>query len=270
MGRATLMRGLHSVAVMVGTIVLAATLATGTATAQIDPAKLPAARTAAASLLAIAKGSETTGRVPRANDPAVRQLLDTVFDARDVVAGRGISFQELGLLTERMVTGARIGTVYMLAGTGATDLAQLANDPQADDKVNRNVVRFAPEMGDFLDFELHIQGAVIEAVLTRLSTMRPDEAARPNFQSGIASIRQSSLRTVASVIETLAVDGLTDDWRRARLPALAAIAPRLARFLQAGQKADLQRLASARADATADPGLKRSLTAFGRTVAGGQ
>ncbi|MDC7788021.1 hypothetical protein PQJ75_29555 [Rhodoplanes sp. TEM] len=252
-------------AAAIGLLVLAV-LAAAPVAAQIDPGKLAAAQAATLRFLTLARGSETTGRMPRESDPTVRQLLDTVFDTRDV---RGpISFQELAPLSQRMVTGARIGTAYMLAGTGAPDLPALAKDPQADAKVNRNVVRFAPEMGRFLDFELRIQGAIVEAVLVQLAGMRAEEAARPNVQAGIASIRQGSLRTVASVIETLAVDGLSDDWRRARLPALAAIAPRLARFLEPAQRAELGRLAAACADAMTDPGLKRSLAAFGRTVDG--
>jgi hypothetical protein len=157
----------------------------------------------------------------------------------------------------------------MLAGTGAADLATLAQDPKADEKVNRNVVAFAPEMGRFLDFQLRIQGAIVEAVLARIATARPGDAATPTFQTGIAQIRRSSLRTVASVIETLAVDGLSDDWRRARLPALGAIGPRLAKFLQPDQKAELQTLVAACVEAMNDPRVKQGLQAFGRTITGG-
>ncbi|WP_146618813.1 hypothetical protein [Rhodoplanes elegans] len=242
-------------------------LAATVAQARVDPARLSAAQSAAARFMQLAKGFETTGQVPRESDPAVRPLLDMVFDTSDVTGP--VSFQELTPLSQRMVTGAQIGTVYMLAGTGTTDLAGLANDPQADAKVNRNVVRFAPEMGRFLDFELVVQNAIVEAVLVQLASAKPAELARPNFQSGLASIRQGSLRTVASVIETLTVDGLSDEWRRSRLPALAGIAPRLARFLEPGQRASLEQLALACADAMADPSLKRSLQAFARTVAGG-
>lgn len=241
----------------------------GSAAAEIDPAKLPAAKTAAARFLALAKDSETSGQLPRDSDPAAKPLLDAVFDASDVGTGRAVSFQELTPLSERMVTGAKVGTAYMLAGTGAPDLGALAQDPQADEKVNRNVIRFAPEMGRFFDFQLRIQAAIVEAVLARIATARPGDAATPTFQNGIAQIRRGSLRTVASVIETLAVDGLSDDWRRARLPALAAVGPRLAQFLQPDQKAELQKLVAACADVMSNTQVKQGLQAFGRTVAGG-
>jgi hypothetical protein len=256
---------------LVPALLLLATTAwlAGPAAADIDPAKLPAAKSAAASFLALAKGSETSGQVPRENDPATRPLLDVVFDARDIEAGRTIAVQELTPLNERMVTGAQVGTAYMLAGTGAADLGTLAQDPQADEKVNRRVIRFAPEMGRFLDFQLRIQGAIIEAVLARMASARPPEAATPTFQSGIAQIRQGSLRTVASVIETMAVDGLSDDWRRARLPALTAVGLQFARFLQPDQKAELQKLAVACADVMNDARVKQDLQAFAQMIAGG-
>lgn len=256
----------HVFAAMLASVAVVILLATAVAQARVDPAKLSAAQSAAARFLQLAKGSGTSGQVPRESDPAVRPLLDMVFDTSDIAGP--VSFQELTPLSQRMVTGAQIGTVYMLAGTGAADLAGLANDPQADAKVNRNVVRFAPEMGRFLDFELVVQSAIVEAVLVQLASATPAELARPNFQSGLASIRQGSLRTVASVIETLTVDGLSDEWRRNRLPALAGIAPRLARFLEPGQRADLERLAITCADAMSDPTLKRTLQAFARTIAG--
>jgi hypothetical protein len=236
------------------------------AAAQVERGKLTIARNAADSFVTLAKGSATSGEAPRLNEPAVRQLLDAVFDTSDVETARTVPFDELSALSERMLTGVKVGVVYMLAGTGATDLSQLGGQ-DAGDKVNGNVVRFAPEMGRFFDFQMRIQGAVVEAVLTRLATAKPEDLARPNFKSGLADIRDGSTRSVSGVIETLAVNGLTETWRRERLPALAAIAPRLARFLDAQQKSDLRQVALACAAVMDDAQVKAGLQAIAKVVA---
>jgi hypothetical protein len=256
----TLVRGFSAVAALVATL-------PWPAAAQIEHDKLILARNAAASFVELAKGSQTSGEAPRLSDPAVKQLLDAVFDARDVEAARSVPFTELSGLSERMVTGVKIGAVYMLAGTGATDLSELGGGPDAGRKVNLNIVKFAPEMGRFFDFQIRIQGAVVEAVLTRLSTARPEDLARANFRSGLADIRDGSARSVAGVIETIAVNGLSDAWRRERLSALSAIAPRLARFLEAQQKSELRQVALAGADVMDDADVKAGLQAFAKIVA---
>jgi hypothetical protein len=239
------------------------------AAAQIERSKLTVAKNAADSFVRLAKGSETSGEAPRLSDLAVKKLLDAVFDAGDVEAAQSVPFNELAGLSERMVTGVKVGVVYMLAGTGATDLSQLGGGQDAGDKVNLNVIKFAPEMGRFFDFQMRIQGAVVDAVLTRLATAKPEDLARANFKSGLADIRDGSARSVSGVIETLAVNGLSEAWRRERLPALAAIAPRLARFLEAQQKSDLRQVALACADVMDDADVKAGLKAFADAMTGG-
>lgn len=237
--------------------------------AAYDAAKLPAAKFAAAAFATAAQNSENTGAVPRDADPAARRLLEAVFDARDLDDGQAVPFKALTALSERMMTGVKVGVIYMLAGTGARDLSELGSDPAGAEKVNLNVIKFAPEMGRFFDFQLRVQGAVVDAVLDRLATARPEDLARPDFQRGLADIRLGSARTVSGVIETLAVNGLSDEWRRRRMPAITAMGPRLARFLQDEQKQQLKELALACADVMNDAQVKRSLQGFAAAVSGG-
>ena len=244
-----------SVAVLIGP-------ACSSAAAQIEAGKVLAAKAAANQFVALAKGSDKSGAAPRESEPGVKRLLDAVFDARDVEAAKSIPFQALSPLGERMQAGTLVGLVYMLAGTGATNLGEVGTDPAAGEKINLNVIKFAPEMGRYLDFQIKIQGAVVDAVLVRLSSAKPEERARPNLQSGISNIQQGSARSVAGVIETLAVNGLTEEWRRERLPALTHIAPKLAKFLESAQKTELQQLARACADVMDDPQVKKSLQEF--------
>jgi hypothetical protein len=238
------------------------------AAAQIDAGKLAASKTASTNFLALAKGSETSGNAPRESDPAVKRLLETVFDSTDVQAAKSVTFQQLGPLTERMMNGVRVGVAYMLAGTGTTDLSQIAADAEGAVKVNLNVIKFAPEMGRFFDFQLYVQGAVADGTMARLASAKPEELARPNFQSGLADIRQGSARAVAGAIETLAVNGITEEWRRDRLPALRVIAPRLAKLLLPDQKAELKQLAIACADLMDDAQVKKTLQDFAAVVGG--
>ena len=63
--------------------------------AQVDPQKLPAAKAALASFAERAKGSEKTDKVPRMNDPAIKKLLDVIFDISDITAAKTIPFDSL-------------------------------------------------------------------------------------------------------------------------------------------------------------------------------
>ena len=236
------------------------------AAAQVDAAKLPAAKAAADKFMAMAKGSENTGNPPREADPAAKGLIEAVFDTRDVEAAKTIPSQAISPLSERMVTGLKIGVVYMLAGTGAADLTEVGKVADADMKVNLNVIKFAPEMGRYYDFQLRIQGALMDAVLTRMATAKPADIAQPSFQAGLAEMRGGSARSVAGVIESLAINGVTDAWLRDRQPALTSIAPKLAKFLLPEQKLELKNLAIACANVTDEPSVKKSLQDFAAVV----
>jgi hypothetical protein len=238
-------------------------------TAQIDSKKLPAAKKAAASFADRAKGSEKTGEVPRLSDPAVKQLLDAVFDIRDIEAAKVIPFQALSPLSERITTATQVGLIYMLAGMGTSDIAQAGTDPAAGEKINLNVIKYPEEMGRYFDFAVTVHGAIAESVLSHMTSAKPADLARPNFQSGLANIRAGAARSISGVIETLAVNGLTDEWIRARLPALMVVAPKLSRFLLADQKEDLHKLALACADVTDDAQAKKGLQDFALAMAGG-
>jgi hypothetical protein len=238
------------------------------ATAQIDSRKLAAAQKAATTLGERAKGSEKTGEAPRVTDPAIKQLLETIFDVRDIQAAKAIPFQALSPLGERISTSTKIGLIYMLAGTGASDISQAANDPTIGEKINLNVIKYPDEMGRYFDFAVTVHGAITDSMLSHLSSAKPAELARPNFKSGLENIRDGAARSVSGVIETLAVNGLTDEWIRARMPALMAVAPKLNKFLLPEQKEELRKLAIACADVTDDAQAKKSLQDFAVIIAG--
>jgi hypothetical protein len=234
-------------------------------TAQIDAGKAEAARKAASQFSALSAGSEKSGKPPRDNDPKIKGLLDVVYDTRDIDKTKSVPAQGLQSLSQRMATGTQVALVYMLAGTGLTDLSQAANDPAVGDRVNLNTIEFAPEMGRYFDFQLKVQGGVIDAVANRIATAKPEDLKR--MEAGIAEIRAGSQRTVSGVIETLALNGLTEEWRKERMPALLAVAPKLTKFLQPPQKEQLRALSVECANVMDDASVKKDLLTFAQLIA---
>ncbi len=50
-----------------------------------------------------------------------------------------------------------------------TDIAALSNTPQIMEKIERNTVEFAPEMGRYCDAILWVQGALMDTVAAFLA-----------------------------------------------------------------------------------------------------
>jgi len=235
---------------------------TAGARADLDAAKVDASNAALAAFKQMAEGSAKSGNAPRESDAAAKPLLDKIYDSSDVSAAKTITFKDLTPLSARMSNGVQAAIVYMLAGTGATEIKQLESDPNASTKVNLNVIKFGPEMGRYYDFQLTLQGAIWKAVAEKLAASTRMELANANFQSALGQIRDGGHRVIAGVIETLAVNGITEEWRRARLPALHAIVPTATKILQPEQKKQLQELARACADVMDDAAVKDGLQKF--------
>ena len=68
------------------------------------------------------------------------------------------------------------------------------------------------------------------------------------------------------MVTSLPLDGLTDSWREARMPALLGLAPQAARLLTPDQAAGVAAQAKEVAGATGDPTLKGELTAFAASL----
>ena len=76
-------------------------------------------------------------------------------------------------------------------------------------------------------------------------------------------------RYISGAIGTLALNGLTDAWIRARMVAITAAAPKFKAFLLAEQKEELRKLAMACADVTDDAQARKALQDFAQAMAGG-
>jgi hypothetical protein len=231
------------------------------ARAEVDRNQAASAKAAAEQFAVLSKDSKATGVVPRLREPATGSLFAKVFRREDV---RSPTFQDLSALAERMAAGVRVGEIYMLAGTGVSELSQLSGNPNASHKMNLNIIKYEPEMARFYDFQMFMQGAMIDALL------RPGagEGARAlqNMAAPLKSIGIASKNVASGLIEIFAVNGISDSWRRERLAALLANAPKYAKFLEPAQRSELRDVALACADVMDDPAVAGGLKHFAKIV----
>ena len=246
----------HRIAFVSGTFII---LLLGSALASgIDAQKFEAAKRAAAEFVALAKGSETTGTMPRQSSPEVRALLDAIFDR--AVLGTDVLPLSEGRIGELVVNSSRVGTLYLLAGTGKTDLSTLAADPQAVQRAEKNVGSFAPELGRWFDYQLWIAISLADSTNAFLDSATKDVLERPQVQSGLAKVRGGLAQALKGVLQTMGSAELDHAWRRDRLIALSEIAPKAARVLLESDaeavKAQALQLGSVLKDPEIDIGLK--------------
>jgi hypothetical protein len=204
------------------------------AMAKIEPARLGDIRRAVSDFLDLAKDSHTTGRAPRQSDPAVKAMLDAVFDTSDL-DGATLAASDVGRALDWFAAGDRIGVVYILAGTGVTEISKLPNDPNIQRRTHRNVAEFAPEFARYLDFEVKLAGAMADATLKRMAGATPDELERPEMKKDVAEVRSTLRDAMTGALTSLAYEGVSDEWRRDRLAVLMEVAPKAAKFLNPEQ-----------------------------------
>jgi hypothetical protein len=232
----------------------------------LDPAKAAATDKAAEAFIALAKGSETSGAPPRESDPKAKALLDTVFNTREIERGGPLPMADLNNLNMWNMAAVKIGIVYMLAGTGVTDIAKLPNEQSALEKVDENTAKFAPELGRYFDAQLRLQGAIVESVQAFLQTGPKAQLEQPSFKSGVAQIRSGCAQTINGVITTFVNAGLNDEWRRARIANLLPLAPKFAKFLLPEDLRSLRDTANEVAGQLQDAKVKTDLTKFGEAL----
>lgn len=234
----------------------------------LDPAKAAAADKAAEAFIVLAKGSETTGKPPRLTDPAAKSLMDAVFDTREIEKGGPLPMADLGNLNTWNLAAVKIGLVYMLAGTGVTDIAKLPNEQSALAKVDQNTADFAPELGRYFDAQLRLQAAIVDTVQAFLLTGPKKQLEQPNFKSGVAQIRAGCAQTISGFITAFVNQGLSDQWRRERIGNLLPLAPKFAKFLLPEDLRTLRETANEVGGQMSDAQVKADLAKFGDALIG--
>jgi hypothetical protein len=229
------------------------------ASAALDRTKIAAAEKAANEFARLARDSYKTGKPPRETDPAAKALLDTAFDT----AAGPAEFSDLPRINQWMANGDKIGLVYMLAGTGTSNLAQAATNTKTAKLIPENIASFQTEYGRFTDFQIALWSLALDAIIARVEKAPEAERKNPKFLGGFVQISNSVAQSLAGALETFTIDGITDEWRRARLTQLNEIAPKAAKVIPAPIREKLREFAIDVSNKTENAEIKESVKAFG-------
>src|SRR5262249_51946002 len=176
------------------------TLTQMAAEARIDAARLSQIRDAADDFLTLAKDAHLTGRPPRQTDPTVRALLDKVFDLASI-EGATLTASDIARANEWFAAGDRIGTVYILAGTGVSDTTRLPTDRNVQQRTHRNVAAFAPEFARYLDFQTKLAAIMADAELNR-AVKADEDLERPALKREFAEVRATLAESLTGDLTT--------------------------------------------------------------------
>lgn len=232
------------------------------ASADIDQKKIAAAQKAAADFVKLAGNSAKTGKPPRESDPAVKALLDTVLDTS---AMNTPEFSDIPKITQWLANADKVGLVYMMAGTGTNNLAN-ARNPKIANRIGKNIAEYQDEYGRFVDFQLALSGFTLDAVRAKMASASDKERKDPKFRGGFLQASSAIVQTVAGTLSTFTADGITDDWRRARMPPLNAIAPKIAETLPKEMRDKLAEMTREIGGQVKDPEIKNSVSAFADNI----
>jgi hypothetical protein len=233
-------------------------LTAGPADAEMDQKKVAAAQKAAADFVKLARNSAKSGKPPRESDPAVKALLDTVLDTSAMTSPQ---FSDIPQITRWLANADKVGLVYMMAGTGTNNLAA-ARNPKIFDRIGKNIAEFQDEYGRFVDFQLALAGFTLDAVRAKMDSAPEAERKNPKVQAGFVQVASGIAQTIAGTLSTFATEGITDDWRRARIAPLNAIAPKIADTLPKEMREKLAEMTREIGEQASDTQVKDSVKAF--------
>src|SRR5262245_14455456 len=234
--------------------------------ANIAQTQLDDVKKAASDFFNLARDSHNSGRPPRESEQSVKDLLDRIFDISEF-EGVTLAPADIAKANDWYLTGDRVGTVYMLAGTGTDDVEKLPNDPKTQQRMHRNIADFAPEFGRYLDFQLKVGAVMMDGDVSRMAK-GGDDLKQPEVKQEIADVRSTVAESFRGALTTLAYEGISDDWRRQRLAVMAQIAPRAAIFLLPDQTNALRDHASTVATLVRDKSVQDAVKTLGDTLAG--
>lgn len=250
------------------TAIAALTAPYGMAEAQtLDAAKIANINTATESFLALAKDSHTTGQPPRYSDPAVKPLLDTVLDTKQIESGKPLPWADVQKLSDWSKAATKVGLVYYLAGTGTKDLNVVAKDPKLTQKANQNTVTFAPEFGRYYDAQINLHSALIDIASAQVLAATPEQRKDPEFRKMLNNISDGAAKSVIGLLHTFVLEGLPDDWQFLRVALLLKMTPKAAKFMAPDDRQLLRNAAAEAATQIKDPDVKSGVNAIARAFA---
>ena len=237
------------------------------AAAGFDAAKIAEVKRASEAFVALGKDAYKTGQPPRQSDPAAKALLDTIFDTSVLNGPPPVTFAQFLDVNNWLMAVVNVGLVYVTAGTGFSDFTTLASHTTAAQaQMNANVISYAPEMGRYYDAQLAVSKVEIDLISAELAA-HPDNYKTGDKAKGVGEMREGLAQTLAGVVETFTLPGIDPAWLRDRLPALLALAPTAAKFIDADAKQQLHNLAAKVAAASSDDAIKAGLNSFAQALA---
>ena len=250
------------------TVLAAFAASCGLAQAQtVTAIKIDSIKKATESFLVLAKDADTTGKPPRYSDPAVKPLLDTILNTKDLEGGKPLPWASVQMLHEWNQATQKVGLIYYLAGTGTTDPLAVSKDPQKIIKANSNTAAFAYEFGRYYDAQMRILGAMIDSAIAQTATITPEQRKDPVLRRILNNISDDTARAVTGLLGTFVLDGLQDDWMLLRVVALLEITPKAAKFLAPDDRSQLKNAAAEVAEHVSNPDVKGGINAIARAFA---
>jgi len=198
--------------------------------ARLDPARLREIDEAYEAFMARATEAYQSGEPPRQSEPIVNTQLSTVLDVAGLPA-KTLAGADIEEAIRWFNSGDTVGAVYLLAGTGVNDVAQLPTDDPTQKKLRDNVVKFSDEYGRYLDFQVTLLAAVADAQASYATGGPPDEISSAEFKRKAADIKALLAQALKTDFISLVYDGLPNDWRLKRLGAIKSIAPIVTKVL---------------------------------------
>lgn len=210
----------------------------------------------------LAANSHLTGLPPRQSDPRANALLERILDTSPLTARKDKSAPPQANLRFLLQWGqavVKIMYVYGLAGTNVADPAAVSSNAATEQKIARNIGKFAPELGRIFDTLFRIHAVTIDNMLADLLTMSEKQRQRPDIKNSVEGMRASMVHVIGIVLDLYPTDLVDTEWKRDRLPALTTLAYGVARFGLEAQVDATRRSVLQLADQTSDPTLKERL-----------
>ena len=198
--------------------------------ARLDPVRMREIDEAYDAFMARGVEAYQSGEPPRQNEPIVNTQLSTILDV-PALSARTLAGADIDEAIRWFNSGDTVGAVYLLAGTGVNDVAQLPADDNVQKKLRANVVRFADEYGRYLDFQVTLLAAIADAQASYATGGPPEEISSADFKRKTADIKALLAQALKTDFISLVYDGLPTDWRLKRLAAIKSVAPIVVKVL---------------------------------------
>ena len=198
--------------------------------ARLDPARMREIDETYDAFMARAVEAYQSGEPPRQSEPIVNTQLSTILDVPGLSA-RTLAGADIDEAIRWFNSGDTVGAVYLLAGTGVNDVAQLPAGDDVQKKLRANVVKFADEYGRYLDFQVTLLAAIADAQASYATGGPPEEISSADFKRKTSDIKALLAQALKTDFISLVYDGLPTDWRLQRLAAIKSIAAIVKRVL---------------------------------------